>query len=117
MTKYDPTYQTKSRRSIIPPVHPVWRGIGCFLLILLPIVSFAGAKLLVQANNRQRWVQIPTELRDSVFLPVIGRLIFADLAVTVILIVIGFALLTAAYAVFYRILGISRYGPLDSPPG
>lgn len=117
MTKYDPTYQTKSRRSIIPPVHPVWRGIGCFLLILLPIVSFAGAKLLVQANNRQRWVQIPTELKDSFFLPVIGRLIFADLAVTVILIVIGFALLTAAYAVFYRILGISRYGPLDSPPG
>ena len=73
--------------------------------------------MLVQANNRQRWVQIPTELGDSFFLPVIGRVIFADLAVTVILIVIGFALLTAAYAVFYRILGISRYGPLDSPPG
>ncbi len=117
MTKYDPTYQPKSRRSITPPVHPVWRGIGCFLFILLPIVSFAGAKLLVQANNRQRWVLIPTELRGSFFVPVVGRVLFADLAVMVILIVIGFALLTAAYAVFYRILGISRYGPLDSPPG
>ena len=117
MTKYDPTYQPHSRRSLIPPVHPVWRGIGCFLLILLPIVSFAGAKLLVQTNNRQRWVQIPTELGGSFIVPVVGRVMFADLAVTVILIVIGFALLTAAYAVFYRILGISRYGPLDSPPG
>ena len=117
MTKYDPTYQPRSRRSIIPPVHPVWRGIGCFLLILLPIVSFAGAKLFVQANSRQRWVQVPTELGNSFYVPVIGRILFADLAVTLILMVIGFALLTIVYAVFYKILGIPRYGPLDSPPG
>jgi hypothetical protein len=117
MTKYDPTYQPRSRRSIIPPVHPVWRGIGCFLLILLPIVSFAGAKLFVQANSQQRWVQIPTELGGSFFVPVIGRVMYADLAVTVIFIVIGFAILTVGYAVMYRIFGIARYGPLDSPPG
>ena len=117
MTKYDPTYQTKSRRSIIPPVHPVWRGIGCFLLILLPIISFAGAKLLVQANGKQRWVQMPVELTRSFPLPMIGRVLYADLALTVILIVIGFAILTVGYAIVYRIIGIPRYGPLDSPPG
>lgn len=117
MTKYDPTYQPQSRRSIIPPVHPVWRGIGCFLLILLPIVAFAGAKILVQVNFTQRWVQVPAELGGSFVVPIIGRVHYADLAVTMILIVIGFALLTVVYAVLYRILGIPRYGPLDSPPG
>ena len=117
MTKYDPTYQPRSRRSIIPPVHPVWRGIGCFLLILLPIVAFAGAKSLVQANFTQRWVQMPAELGISFVVPVVGRVLYADLAVTVILIVIGFALLTVVYAIIYRIIGIPRYGPLDSPPG
>jgi hypothetical protein len=117
MTKYDPTYQPKSRRTIIPPIHPVWRGIGCFLLILLPIVAFAGAKILVQTNSRQRWVQIPTELTGVFTVPIIGRIFYADLALTVILIVIGFAILTVAYSVIYRIIGIPRYGPLDSPPG
>ncbi|MFL7893696.1 MAG: hypothetical protein ACK2UM_11455 [Anaerolineales bacterium] len=117
MTKYDPTYQPKSRRSIIPPVHPVWRGIGCLLLVLLPIISFAGAKLLVQANSRQRWVQMPSELTNSFIVPVIGRVFFADLALAVILIVIGFAIITVAYAIIYRIIGIPRFGPLDSPPG
>jgi hypothetical protein len=117
MTKYDPTYQPKSRRTVIPPVHPVWRGIGCFLLILLPIIAFAGAKLLVQANTRQRWLQVPNELYGSFTLPVIGRILFVDLAVTVLLIVIGFAVLTVLYAIIYRIIGIPRYGPLDSPPG
>lgn len=117
MTKYDPTYQPRSRRSILPPVHPVWRGIGCILLILLPIISFAGAKLLVQANFRQRWIQIPSELAGSFIAPVIGRVFFADLALAVILIVIGFAIITVVYAIIYRFIGIPRFGPLDSPPG
>ena len=117
MTKYDPTYQPKSRRTIIPPIHPVWRGIGCFLLILLPIIAFAGAKILVQANSQQRWIQMPSELYGSFSIPVIGRVFYADLAVAVILIVIGFAVITVGYSIIYRIIGIPRYGPLDSPPG
>lgn len=117
MTKYDPTYQPRSRRSIIPPVHPVWRGIGCLLLVLLPIISFAGAKMLVQANSRQRWIQMPGELMGSFIVPVIGRVFFADLALAVILIVIGFAIITVVYAIIYRFIGIPRFGPLDSPPG
>lgn len=117
MSKYDPTYQPRSRRSFLPPVHPVWRGIGCFLLILLPILAFAGAKLLVQANMKQRWIQIPSELAGSFSIPVIGRVIYADLAVTVGLIIIGFAIITLVYAIVYKVLGIPRYGPMDSPPG
>lgn len=117
MSKYDPTYQPKSRRSILPPTHPVWRGIGCFLLILLPILAFAGGKLLVQANRVRRWVQIPTELTGYFIVPVIGRVYYADLVVALGLIFIMFAVLTVVYAIIYKIIGIPRYGPLDSPPG
>jgi len=117
MSKYDPTYQPKSRRSILPPTHPIWRGIGCLLLILLPIIAFAGAKLLVQANRTRRWIQIPAELTGSFLIPVVGRVYYADLAVTVGLIIIGFGIITVVYAIVYKFLGIPRYGPLDSPPG
>jgi hypothetical protein len=117
MTKYDPTYQPKSRRTIIPPVHPVWRGIGCFLIILVPVIAFAAARMLVQANSQQRWVEVPVELSGFFVVPSIGRVFYADIALTAILIVIGFAVITIAYSVIYRFIGIPRYGPLDSPPG
>ena len=117
MSKYDPTYQAKSRRSILPPTHPVWRGIGCFLLVLLPVLAFAGGKLLVQANRTQRWVQVPTELTGSFFVPVIGRVFYADLVVAAGLIFFIFAIITVIYAIIYKVIGIPRYGPLDSPPG
>jgi len=116
MSKYDPTYAQTSRSLRTRSVHPIWRGIGCFLLILLPIISFAGAKLLVQANIEQRWINIPQELTGSFSAPLVGRVLFADLAVWIILIVIGFGMLTVIYALFYRLLGPSR-GPLESPPG
>ena len=117
MSKYDPTFAQTSRRSGPSSVHPIWRGIGCILLILVPIISFAGAKLLVQENIKQHWIDIPQEMLGSFSVPVVGRVLFADLAVWIILIVIGFGILTVVYALFYRLLGPSRYGPLESPPG
>lgn len=117
MSKYDPTYARTSRRLGDRTVHPIWRGIGCILLILLPIIAFAGAKVLVQANIEQRWIDIPQELSGSFSAPLVGRVLFIDLAVWVILIVIGFGILTAVYAIFYRLLGPPRHGPLESPPG
>ena len=117
MSKYDPTYSQTSRSLRDSSVHPIWRGIGCILLILVPIITFAGAKLFVQANIKQRWIDIPQEMNGSFSVPVVGRVLFADLAVWIILIVIGFGILTVIYALFYRLLGPSRHGPLESPPG
>ncbi|HLE51688.1 MAG TPA: hypothetical protein VI755_06475 [Anaerolineales bacterium] len=85
-------------------------------MILLPIIAFAGAKVLVQMNSRQNWVPISKELAGSIVVPVIGRVLYADLAVMIILIVIGFGLLTVLYALMYRLFGPPTYGPLDVPP-
>lgn len=117
MTKYEPPY-ARSRRGIRElSVHPIWRGIGCLLLVTLPIIAFAGAKLVVQANFRQRWVDLPRELVISYSVPVIGRVFLADLAVMALLVVVVFALGTVAYALIYRLLGPPYRGPLESPPG
>lgn len=117
MTKYEPPY-ARSRRGIRElSVHPVWRGIGCLLLIVLPIMAFAGARLLVQANFRQRWIDVPQEMVASFSVPMVGRVLFADLAVMAILTVILFALGTIIYAIIYRLFGPPYHGPLESPPG
>lgn len=118
MGKYD-KYSSQSRMAERPwEIHPVWRGIGCLMMVLIPIISYAGAVLLVEANIEQRWVPVSFDLMRKINLPLIGSVdhLFANLLVTVVLSIIGFALLTAAYALLYRFIGPPIAGPLDAPP-
>jgi hypothetical protein len=116
MSKYSRAYlhpSTPPRRQYI---HPIWWGIGCILIILIPIISFAGARLLMQANSSQGWIGIPGGLSRPINTQLLGAVTYADLSATVILIIIGFGLLTALYALLYGLFGPPKYGPLDVPP-
>lgn len=97
-------------------VHPIWRGIGCFFILLIPIVSFLGARVIIAENNRQHWVTIPQLLRYGYTFPGMGSITVLTILVTIILILIGFGILTVIYSLIYRLFGPPRYGPLDVPP-
>jgi len=118
MGKYD-KYSGQSRMADRPwQIHPVWRGIGCLMMILIPIISYAGAVLLVEANKDQRWVPMPFDLMRKIALPIFGSVdhLLANLLVALVLSLIGFALLTAVYALIYRFIGPPKLGPYDAPP-
>jgi hypothetical protein len=118
MGKYDSYNPQSYKAQRQEGVHPIWRGIGCVMMILIPIMAFAGAVLLVQANLEQRWLPTPYQLAQPVFLPYFGQVnyLYAYLVVAVILALIGFALLSLVYAIAYSVIGPSQYGPVDSPP-
>ncbi|MCK4899705.1 MAG: hypothetical protein KAS38_13055 [Anaerolineales bacterium] len=118
MGKYDSYNPQSYQAASSEGVHPVWRGIGCVLMILIPIMAFAGAVLLVQANLEQKWLPTPYELAQPVLLPYFGRVnyLYSYLLVAVILSLIGFALLSVVYALVYNLIGPSQYGPVDSLP-
>lgn len=111
-------------------VHPVWRGIGCVLLIITPIMAYAGAKTLVRENIKNQWIQLPADMGGWVdFSPVtrllplaqpffnsLGRIYYLDIMLTIAFLVLGFGILTVFYSLLYGASGHSRYGPLDSPP-
>lgn len=99
-------------------IHPIWRGIGCLLLVLIPILSYAGAVLLVQENLLQGWIFLPRELVQTVNLPAIGPVPFllANLVTALLLSLLGFGVLTALYSLLYKLVGPSKYGPMDAPP-
>lgn len=111
-------------------VHPIWRGIGAILIIMIPIISYSGAYLLVRENFKNHWYEIPVDLMRSVnFEPLlrslpqlsgvvasIGRVYYIDLALTLLFIAVGFGLLTILYGILYSAMGPSRYGPVDAPP-
>jgi hypothetical protein len=99
-------------------VHPIWRGIGCVMIILIPLMSYAGAILLIQANFAKRWIPLPVEFARSVrilYLGVVPHLL-ATVVVTILLMMVGFAAIMAFYGMMYRFMGPPALGPLDAPP-
>jgi hypothetical protein len=120
-----------------PPVkkgespHSIWRGIGCLMMVLIPILSIALAHETIQYGIENEWL-IPYQLLGypvlpdffykvrilrMVFLPITRvENLYAWAAFTVgYMIVIG-GIISVVYAVVYRYFGPPRYGPFDEPP-
>ena len=93
-------------------VHPIWRGIGCLMVVLIPLVSFAIADILVKENLQQGWLPILYDLTGPPAYPYL----YAKLGVTLLISVGLFALYTILYMFIYQLLGPPKYGPMDSPP-
>ena len=98
-------------------IHPVWRGIGCLMMILIPVMAWAAADVVMKAAPNWGWFPQTAGIYGDlnlkyITLPVsLGTIIF-----TLFFTIFGFLLLSFAYAVIYRISGPPRYGPTDSPP-
>ena len=118
MSKYD-KFNKGSRMQERPwKIHPIWRGIGCLMMILIPVMAYAGAVVLVQANLEQGWLPMPRELIQTVALPLVGEVkqFYAVVIVTALLMIIGFGVVTILYSLIYSAVGPPRLGPLDAPP-
>jgi hypothetical protein len=128
MGKYS-TYQV-SKKERPWKIHPIWRGIGCAILVIVPILSYVGAVSFVRANFENRWIAVPSEIAGWInfapiyqyvpflraFLASLGRIYYMDIIMTFMFMVIGFGLLTIVYSFLYNFTGVPRYGPTDSPP-
>ena len=94
---------SRERREIESQPHPVWRGIGCILMVLIPIFSFAVSMVLVEyLSNNVEDFYIPFELAREYFgienfLTVLG--------IGVILSLAFFALFSIFNAVIYQLSG------------
>ncbi len=112
MGKFYSQYRRPPRKERPWRVHPIWRGIGCFLAILIPFFAFAVGDLLIQANFERGWVVILFDLIGLAFSP----LLYAKLIMTVVVSAALFGMLTFVYAIVYRVVGPPRYSRIDAPP-
>jgi hypothetical protein len=104
-------------------IHPIWRGIGCILLFIIPLMSFAVAVLVVEENLQQGWFTIPPEL--IVALPVgieaalpewVTSYFLVKLLVAAAVAVMLFGLFTLFYSFVYGFGGGYSLKPGDVPP-
>jgi len=112
-------------------IHPVWRGIGCILLLLVPIMSWYIATIILQSNAK---TLLPYQLTNVFVIPTVNisaidqliiqvnhyfknvNFVFGQLFLTIIFSVIGFGIIALIYSILYRVAGPPRYGPFDVPP-
>jgi hypothetical protein len=105
-------------------IHPVWRGIGCLMLVIIPVMSFALSVILLDQNAIQGWFEIPNEL-DRLPVPdfmtdVLPNWItgdfYAKLLLTVVFSLLIFGVFTIFYSLVYRMSGGYATSPTDAPP-
>ena len=93
-------------------IHPVWRGIGCVMMGLIPVMSYFGAEVLLDLNADYGWVLVPVEFTGPAAYPYL----YAKLAVMIMLMFFSYGILVILYTILARLSGMQQYGPLDSPP-
>jgi hypothetical protein len=127
-------YTSHSRQAPKPRivgVHPVMRGIGCIMMVVVPILAYGIALLLIDYGIQHGWPIPPNWLRPITipalllklrglesfwnFLLAQNNLIAVVIFTTAITVVIG-GLMSIIYGYIYSIFGPPRYGPQDAPP-
>ena len=113
MGKYQISYNNKPGYTERPEIHPIWRGVGFIMMILIPFISYFAGLLLINANKTSQWIAIPPELVAKITSdPDLYLKIILTIAISLVIYFI-FMLVTF---VTYRFFGPRRYGPLDAPP-
>ena len=125
-------YQVKKERPWT--VHPVWRGIGCIIMVILPILAYAGAWILTRENFKSHWLPLNPSLVAQIRMPVIDwsflsfpidtnfliawlpgqPLYYVDLLFFGAFLIIGVGILSIVYAFMYRAF-VPTHGPFDAP--
>ena len=129
MGKYN--YFQKEKGPQNKGIHPVWRGIGCIISIITPIISISASMITVDFGKAQKWpflyqlggyfrfpdvfYQIPTVMKFANFISSI-----VDFKALLLFFVIYLMLFSSVFAfinaVLYRMFGPPRYSDLDAPP-
>ena len=118
-----PDYKNDKKQA----VHPVWRGIGFLLMIIIPILSFLASEVILDMNNQYGWFMIPAELflnNQPQFLNLLAKvgiyltdmLLPAKIVMTIGISFIIYTLFMLVTFLMNRLFGPPRYQVPDVPP-
>jgi hypothetical protein len=116
MGKYS-NYYRKEEAPKVRKIHPIWRGIGFLLIIIIPFISFIGALILIDENAKRGWYRIPADLVFRFNLPLIGTdpLLLMKIILTLIIMFLIYIVFLLFSFLINSIFGVSGYGPHDAP--
>jgi hypothetical protein len=114
---YDMKSQT-DKDDLRPKIHPIWRGVGFGMMILIPIISYAGMEILIQQNMKSNFFPWPYDImaKPGEVLWNGDPLLYFKILVVVVIMFVLFALFTLVTFLINSAFGVPRYGPMDVPP-
>ena len=130
MGKYS-SYSRQKAKPRIGTVHPVMRGIGCVMMVIVPILSYGIALLLVNYGISRGWPIPQSWLGYPTIHPLLLRLqglrpiwdflvqqnnLIANVIFTVAVMVVIGGIMSMIYGYMYTLFGPPQYGPTDVPP-
>jgi hypothetical protein len=93
-------------------VHPIWRGIGFAMMIIIPVLSYIGSLVILEQNAKSHWFPIPYDLLAKTG----DSLLYMKIIITICLIFIIYAVFNFITFFIFKLFGPARYGPLDAAP-
>jgi drug/metabolite transporter (DMT)-like permease len=131
MSSYGRYEQRKGNTRRKNEPHPIWRGIGCLITLIVPVLAYVLATIAVDYAMKQG-IRLPDGLVGTPVMPTLlfkvpglvdillwieGRTnLYAYLFMTFFFIVALGGVMSLLYAIMYQIVGPKRYTVLDAPP-
>jgi peptidoglycan biosynthesis protein MviN/MurJ (putative lipid II flippase) len=109
--------QHERERAAKKRMNPVWRGVGCLLLVALALAGYYFASWFLGANFENGWVFIPNEALNPSFVPAflfpyLGGGGMVKFITAFLFMILGYGILSIAYAILFPI----KPGEADMPP-
>ncbi len=111
--------------------HPIWNGLGCLMAIIIPAMSIALSVVALDLILANKW-PFPYQLLGYPRFPdflfytkglanIFGTIdgvknLYAYIALSLVFSIILGGFISVLYALIYRVVGPSKYGPTDAPP-
>lgn len=80
-------------------IHPIWRGVGCLLSVLLGLGGFLFARWFLEQN----FIYIPPQIRVLSFAPWLPKDAIVLGVVTLMAMLIGYGVINTIYAILFPI--------------
>lgn len=110
----DPNKQKKEQVEI----HPIWRGVGFVLMIIIPVISYAATEVLIAQNTKSNWFPWPSDLfaKPGDFLYNGDSMLYLKIIMTIAFMLLIYGIFTLITFVLSSAFGRNRLGPHDVPP-
>ncbi len=114
MGKYNSLQKREYTKKDPQQLPPIWRGIGFAMMIIIPIMSYAGMKVVMQYNQEHNYAlfQIPLDLINK---QGGDPYLFIEIGLTLFMMLVLYSFLMLFTFVLNRIFIPSQLGPFDVP--
>ena len=93
-------------------VHPIWRGIGCAFIVLIPLLSYFGSLIFLQYGPNYG---LTGWITGDVLAKGADPLLYVKLGMTIVITLIMYVIFMVITFLINRMFGSPMYGPLDAP--